>query len=142
MKPIVLKPPAIEARDPSAPVSLSPRPARKRDGNMQYRALLQAAPDAIVVVNQAGRIVLVNAQAERLYCYRRDELIGQPAEMLVSEHSRSQHSVQHSLFLVTPPERSGVACLELLGLRKDGTEFPCEIRLSPLDTKAGILVSN
>jgi len=48
---------------------------------MQYRALLQAAPDAIVVVNQAGRIVLVNAQAERLFCYRRDELIGQPAEM-------------------------------------------------------------
>jgi two-component system cell cycle sensor histidine kinase/response regulator CckA len=109
---------------------------------MQYRALLQAAPDAIVVVNQAGRIVLVNAQAERLYCYRREELIGQPSEMLVSEYSRNQHKAHHSLFLVARSKHPGVACLELFGLRKDGSEFPCEIRLSRLDTRTGTLVSN
>jgi len=58
---------------------------------MQYRDLLHAAPDAIVVVNQTGLIVLVNAQAERLFGYSRDEMIGRSADFLVSEHSRGQH---------------------------------------------------
>jgi PAS domain S-box-containing protein len=110
--------------------------------NMQYRALLDAAPDAIVVVDQSGVIVLVNAQAERLFGYRRDEMIGQPADILVSEHSRDQHSEHHTRFLAAPPERPTVVGLELFGLRKDGTEFPAEIRLSPLDTKGGVLVSS
>jgi protein-histidine pros-kinase len=66
---------------------------------MRYRALLEAAPDAIVVVNQSAVIVLVNGQAEKLFGYRRDELIGKPATVLVSEHSRDQHSKQHSRFL-------------------------------------------
>jgi PAS domain S-box-containing protein len=109
---------------------------------MQYRALLEAAPDAIVVVNQSGIVVLVNAQAERLFGYRRDELIGQPADILVSEHFRGQHSEQHSRLLAAPPARSTVVGLELFGLRKDGTEFPAEIRLSPLDTKGGVWVSS
>jgi PAS domain S-box-containing protein len=109
---------------------------------MQYRALLEAAPDAIVVVNQSGIVVLVNAQAERLFGYRRDELIGQPADILVSEHFRGQHNEQHSRLLAAPPARSTVVGLELFGLRKDGTEFPAEIRLSPLDTKGGVWVSS
>jgi PAS domain S-box-containing protein len=109
---------------------------------MRYRALLEAAPDAIVVVNQSAVIVLVNAQAEKLFGYRRDELIGKPAAILVSEHSRDQHSKQHSRFLAAPPERPTVVGLDLLGLRKDGTQFPAEIRLSPLDTKGGVLVSS
>ena len=110
---------------------------------MHYQALLQAAPDAIVVVNQGGRIVLVNAQAERLFGYRRDELIGQPGEILVSEHFRIQHSEQRSRFLVALTERPAVVrALELFGLRKDGSEFPAEIRLSPLDTMQGTLVSS
>ena len=110
--------------------------------NTPYRALLEAAPDAIVVVNQIGAIVLVNAQAEKLFGYRRDELIGQPAKILVSENFRNQHNQQHSRFLATPQERPTMAGLELFGLRKDGTEFPIEIRLSPLDTKEGVLVSS
>jgi PAS domain S-box-containing protein len=109
---------------------------------MQYRALLEAAPDAIVVVNQSGIVVLVNAQAERLFGYRRDELIGQPADILVSEHFRGQHNEQHSRLLAAPPARSTVVGLQLFGLRKDGTEFPAEIRLSPLDTKGGVWVSS
>ncbi len=79
---------------------------------------------------------------EKLFGYGRDELIGQPAEILVSERFRSQHSDQHSRFLAPPPERPAVAGLELFGLRKDGTEFPAEIRLRPLDTKQGTLVSS
>ena len=128
-------------RDARAPSALMSTPLRVRK-NMQYRALLDAAPDAIVVVDQSGVIVLVNAQAERLFGYRRDEMIGQPADILVSEHSRDQHSEHHTRFLAAPPERPTVVGLELFGLRKDGTEFPAEIRLSPLDTKGGVLVSS
>ena len=95
MKPTTIDPPTKDARDPSAPTS---PPLRVRR-NMRYRALLEAAPDAIVVVNQSAVIVLVNGQAEKLFGYRRDELIGKPATILVSEHSRDQHSKQHSRFL-------------------------------------------
>jgi two-component system, cell cycle sensor histidine kinase and response regulator CckA len=109
---------------------------------MQYRALLETAPDAIVVVNQSAAIVLVNAQAEKLFGYRRNELIGQSVDMLVSEQFRGQHSEQRTRFLAAPPQRPMVAGLELFGLRKDGTEFPAEVRLSPLDTKEGVLVSS
>jgi PAS domain S-box-containing protein len=122
----------------SAPIS-SPLRTRKET---QYRALLEAAPDAIIVVDQSAAIVLVNAQAERLFGYSRDELIGQPAKILVSENFRDQHGHQHSRFLAAPQERPAMAGLELFGLRKDGTEFPIEIRLSPLDTKGGVLISS
>jgi PAS domain S-box-containing protein len=124
--------------DQSAPIS-SPLQVRKKT---QYRALLEAAPDAIIVVNQSAVIVLVNTQAERLFGYSREELIGRPAKILVSENFRDQHSHQYSRFLAAPPERPAMAGLELFGLRKDGTEFPIEIRLSPLDTKEGVLVSS
>jgi PAS domain S-box-containing protein len=137
-----MKRPTIEpeknAHDHPVPTS-SPIRVRKES---QYRALLEAAPDAIVVVDQSATIVLVNAQAERLFGYPRAELIGQPAQILVSENYRTQHSHQHSRFLAAPPERPAIAGLELFGLRKDGTEFPIEIRLSPLDTKEGVLVSS
>jgi two-component system, cell cycle sensor histidine kinase and response regulator CckA len=138
-----MKPPFIEPTTKGADVLSAPvsPPLRVRK-TMHYRALLEAGPDAIVVVNQSALIVLVNAQAERLFGYRRDELIGQRAEILVSEHSRGQHSEQHSRFLAAPTERPTVAGLELFGLRKDGTEFPAEIRLSPLDTKGGVWVSS
>ncbi len=109
---------------------------------MRYRALLDAAPDAIIVVNQFSKIVLVNVQAERLFGYSRDELIGQPSEIIVSKYFRSQLSDQQSRFMAASSERPMVAGLELFGLRKDGSEFPAEIRLSPLNTKRGILVSS
>jgi two-component system, cell cycle sensor histidine kinase and response regulator CckA len=109
---------------------------------MRYRALLEAAPDAVVVVNPSGLIVLVNSQAEKLFGYHRSELMGQPAETLVSELSRRQHNDQYSRLLISASERPTVAGLELFGLRKDGSEFPAEIRLSPLDTNRGILISS
>src|ERR1700685_1040312 len=118
------------------------RVRKNKDGYLRYRALLEAVPDAILFVDQSGKIVLVNSQAETLFGYGRGELIGQPAENLISEHSRPQHANQHSRFLETPVDRPAVAGLELFGLRKDGTEFPAEIRLSPLDTNQGILVSS
>src|ERR1700722_3229366 len=135
MKPSSLELPTNGDRDASTVTATPLRSRKKKSGNVQYRALLQAAPDAIVVVNEAGNIVFVNAQAERLFGYGQDELIGKSAELLVSEHFRGQHTVQHSLFLVAPSERPAMANLEFFGLRKDGTEFPAEVRLSPLATK-------
>jgi diguanylate cyclase (GGDEF)-like protein/PAS domain S-box-containing protein len=114
---------------------------KKKGPKIQYRALLDAAPDGLVVVDQSGTIVLVNAQAEKLFGYRRDELIGKSSEILISEHSRTKHSEQHSSFFAVGSERPAIAALELFGLRKGGSEFPAEIRLSPLKTREGILVS-
>jgi protein-histidine pros-kinase len=71
----------------------------------QFRALLESAPDSIVVVNQSGTMVYVNAQAERLFGYHRGELIGKPSEILVSERFRRQQSEEHSRFLTLTPER-------------------------------------
>jgi PAS domain S-box-containing protein len=141
MKITKIQPPTNDARDPSALMSPSLLGQKDKGGNI-YGALLETAPDAIVVVNQSGTIVLVNEQAESLFGYCRDELIGQPAETLVSEHFRGQHRDQRSHFLGTSLERPRLAGLELFGLRKDGSEFPAEIRLSPLVTEQGILVSS
>jgi PAS domain S-box-containing protein len=136
------KPPVIEIQKPSKLRSPPLRAQTKKAPGMRYWALLQATPDAIVVVNSAGKIVLVNTEAEKLFGYRRDELIGLPAETIVSEHFRIQHSEQHSRFQAAAPDTMKVAALELFGLRKDGSEFLAEIRLSPLKTRAGTLVSS
>jgi PAS domain S-box-containing protein len=133
--------PPKDGVDSSALFSPPLHPRKNKGGNMRYRALLEAAPDAVVVVNQSGTIVLVNAQAEKLFGYRRSELIGRPAEVLVSEHSRKDHNDQYSRLLTSHSVRPAVAGLELFGLRKDGSEFLAEIRLSPLDTNRGILIS-
>ena len=130
------------ASDVFPPMSSPLRVRKNKVQKMQYRKLLDAAPDAIVTVDPSGTIVVVNASAEKLFGYRRDELIGRPAEILISEHFRGQHSAQHSRFLDTGSERPQVTGLELFGLRKDGSEFPAEIRLSPLETKGGVLVSS
>jgi PAS domain S-box-containing protein len=106
-----------------------------------YRALIDAAPDGIVIVNQEGRIVLVNSQTERLFGYKRAELFNQPVEILVPERARGKHRFHRASFMSTPLLRPMGAGLELYGLRKDGTEFPVEISLSPIQTDSGLLVS-
>ncbi len=106
----------------------------------RYRALLEAAPDAMVIVGKEGRILLVNAQTEQLFGYLREDLIGKPVEALVPARFRRHHPKHRVDYFSRPRLRAIDSTLELYGLRRDGSEFPIEIGLSPLETDEGTLV--
>lgn len=111
-----------------------------RDRETRFRALLEAAPDAIVIADTRGRIELVNAQTEEIFGYTRDRLIGQPIEILVPDRFRDRHVGHREHYLAEPRVRSMGEGLELRGRRADGSEFPVAISLSPVETPNGALV--
>ena len=115
--------------------------ATLRASEEQFRGLLEAAPDAMVIVDPQGHITLVNRQTERLFGYPREELLGQPIETLVPERFHGAHVGHRDGFLARPGVRPMGAGLQLYGRRKDSSEFPVEISLSPLVTDRGTLVS-
>ena len=103
-------------------------------------SILEAIPDAVAAVNQQGVIIQVNSQTEALFGYTRDELIGQSVEMLVPERQRAQHHLHRESFYSRPKIRRMGSGLDLYGRRRDGSEFPVEISLSPVATGNGVIV--
>ncbi|WP_456294163.1 PAS domain S-box protein, partial [Streptomyces mirabilis] len=110
------------------------RGARSGGAEDRFRGLLEAAPDAMIIVDDTGTITLVNAQTEALFGYGREELLGRTVDLLVPDRFRTHHSLHRSGYAENRQVRPMGAGLELHGLRKDGTEFPVEISLSPLET--------
>jgi PAS domain S-box-containing protein len=113
----------------------------RKKAEQKFRGLLESAPDAMVIVGRDGRIGLVNSQLERLFGYPREELLGQSVDILVPPRYRGHHASHREGFFSQPRPRAMGAGLELHGQRRDGSEFPLEISLSPLETEEGLFVS-
>ncbi|HTT65687.1 MAG TPA: PAS domain S-box protein [Bryobacteraceae bacterium] len=111
-----------------------------RESEKRYHLAVEAAPNGMLVSNARGEIVLVNSYTEKLFGYSREELIGQPVEMLVPERFRDSHPGDRQRFLGEPQARSMGAGRDLYGRRKDGSEFPVEIGLNPIQAGRDMLV--
>lgn len=113
----------------------------RKKAEEKFRGLLETAPDATIIANKQGEIVLVNQQTQAMFGYKKGELIGRPVEILVPLDLRHQHTDHRASYYKEPRVRSMGAGLELYAVRKDGSQFPVEISLSPLETTEGMLVS-
>jgi PAS domain S-box-containing protein len=110
------------------------------DSNSLFEKLFEASPDAVLVTDQTGLILRANVQAESMFGYRRQELVGQAVELIIPERFHSVHPKHRSAYSSQPRVRAMGAGLELFGRRKNGTEIPVDIMLSPLEMAAGQLV--
>lgn len=112
---------------------------KQRKSRETFKALLESAPDAMVIVGHDGKIQMVNEQTEKLFLYKRTELVGNTVEILIPQRYTHNHPAHRKGFFSDPRVRGMGVDLELYGKRKDDTEFPVEISLSPLETEAGIV---
>ena len=111
-----------------------------RHSEERFRQVVESAPNAIVMIGPNGLIEMVNVQTERMFGYSRNDLLGKPVEMLVPERYRANHPGLRTSFFADPVSRPMGAGRGLYGLRKDGSEFPVEIELNPIDTEEGTMV--
>lgn len=111
---------------------------RRKQAEARFRLVVEAAPNAMILVNAEGKIELTNVQVEAIFGYSRQELVGQPVEMLIPERFRAQHPEYRNSYFTHPKAREMGAGRELFGQRKDGGEVPIEIGLSPMQTSEGL----
>ena len=135
----------VRKDNPAAPVAVLPDPQPEiaralRKSEERFRQVVESAPYAMVMISQAGTIEMVNAQAERVFGFPREEMLGQPIEMLVPERFRGHHPYPHRSFFDDPRSRATIAGRDLYGLKKDGSEFPVEIALNPIETDDGTMM--
>jgi PAS domain S-box-containing protein len=109
-------------------------------GEDSFRRVVEWAPNAMVMIDRQGRIVLVNAETERVFGYRRDDLVGRPVEQLVPQRFSGNHAEFRDSFFANPTPRPMGSGRDLFARRADGTEFPVEIGLNPIDTEGGLMV--
>ena len=129
---------SVDVRDHAAELQREVEERERADE--RFRLAVEASPSGMVMVNDAGTVVLVNAEAERLFGYRRDELIGQPVEILVPERFRGGHPAYRREFGARPEVRRLGEGRDLYGRRRDGVEIPVEIGLNPVSTREGLMV--
>lgn len=115
-------------------------PAEVTEADRRFHLVVEAAPNAMVMIDRAGEIVMVNAQAEQVFGYSRAEMLGQPVEMLVPGRFRGHHPGLRTAFFADPRPRPMGAGRDLYGLKKDESEFPIEIGLNPIETDEGLMV--
>ncbi len=118
------------------------RTASLEAAETRFRTLLELAPDGMVIVKPDGMVALVNAQAEKMFGYARDDLLGKPVEVIIPEALRILHAGHRREYMASPQVRAMGVGLELRGVRKDGSQFPVEISLSPIQTSEGTLVAS
>lgn len=137
---------AVPGPPPGPPPAVLPLPPKQPSpplwSALSFHDLVDALPDAVVVINETGTIVLINHQTEALFGYARDELLGQAIEILVPERFRGDHIDKRRGFFAQPESRAMGARLELVGRHRDGSEIPVEISLSPLSTPLGLVVTS
>ena len=114
----------------------------RKQAERQLASLLEGAPDALVIANKDGLIHTVNAQTEKLFGYSRDEIVGQTVETLIPQRFREQHALNRQNYCASPHTRPMANGLDLYGRRKDGSEFPVEVSLSPIELPEGTLISS
>jgi PAS domain S-box-containing protein len=130
----------IIANDNSAAQLAKDATKREKAAHEMFRLAVEACPSGMLMVDRDGKVVLANAEIERQFGYARDELIGRLVDMLVPVRLHRQHATDREAFNHRPETRKVEARPELLGLRKDGTEFPCEVSLNPIQVEGGLFI--